>query len=82
MTPKIEQMTNQELIKYALTHRDNKEPLRVLYSRRTPDEEATWYGPMITSEGQPIEENVQIAQEAIHQRIEATKQKKESKKDI
>ena len=55
MKPNFKQMNNQELIKYALAHRQDNEPLRVLYSRRTPDEKATWYGPMTTPGGQNIE---------------------------
>ncbi|MBW4684671.1 MAG: hypothetical protein KME40_06120 [Komarekiella atlantica HA4396-MV6] len=70
MRPNFEAMTNKELIAYALAHREDVEPLRVLYSRRTPDSEATWYGPMVTADGTPIEENIRIAEEAIRQRIE------------
>ncbi len=55
MQPSFEEMTNKELITYALAHREDVEPLRVLYSRRTPDSEATRYGPMVTKEGVPIE---------------------------
>ncbi|MBN3899533.1 MAG: hypothetical protein HWQ41_30985 [Nostoc sp. NOS(2021)] len=79
MRPNFETMTNKELIAYALAHRDDVEPLRVLYSRRTPDSEATWYGPMVTTDGTPIEENIRIAEEAIKQRIEqANKRKQDS----
>ncbi|MGH2412748.1 MAG: DUF6887 family protein [Microcystaceae cyanobacterium] len=78
MQPNFEEMTNKELIVYALAHREEVEPLRVLYSRRTPDSEAIWYGPMATQEGIPIEENIRIAEEAIRQRIE---QKNKRKKD-
>jgi hypothetical protein len=70
MQPNFEEMTNAELRAYALAHRDDIEPLRVLYSRRSPDSEATWYGPMCTSEGVPIEENIRIAEEAIRQRAD------------
>jgi predicted deacetylase len=75
MQPNFETMTNKELIAYALAHRENMEPLRVLYSRRTPDSEATWYGSMVTKEGVPIEENIRIAEEAIKQRIEQSNQR-------
>lgn len=79
MQPNFEEMTNKELITYALAHREDVEPLRVLYSRRTPDSEATWYGPMVTKEGVPIEENIRIAEEVIEQRIvKAKKRKKDS----
>ncbi len=70
MRPNFEEMTSAELRAYALAHRDDVEPLRVLYSRRSPDSEATWYGPMYTPEGVPIEENIRIAEEAIRQRAE------------
>lgn len=43
MQPNFETMTTSELKKYALTHRGEVEPLRELYRRRTPDEEATWF---------------------------------------
>jgi hypothetical protein len=36
-------------------------PLRELYRRRTPDEEATWYKPFVTADGTPIQENIRIA---------------------
>jgi hypothetical protein len=70
MRPNFEEMTSAELRAYALAHRDDVEPLRVLYSRRSPDSEAIWYGPMCTPEGVPIEENIRIAEEAIRQRAE------------
>lgn len=43
MQPNFETMTNAELIAYALAHREQIEPLRVLYQRRTPDAEAIWF---------------------------------------
>ena len=41
----------------------------ILVSRRTPDSEATWYAPMVTAEGVPIEENIQLAAKGIQERI-------------
>ncbi len=79
MRPNFEEMTNAELRAYALAHRDDIEPLRVLYSRRSPDSEATWYGPMCTPEGVPIEENIRIAEEAIRQRAEKDREKQREK---
>ncbi len=76
MQPNFEAMTNKELIAYALANRHEVEPLRVLYNRRTPDSEATWYGPMVTKDGVSIEENIRIAQEAIKQKIEKENQRK------
>ncbi|MBD2487756.1 DUF6887 family protein [Aulosira sp. FACHB-615] len=77
MRPNFEAMTNKELIAYALAHREDVEPLRVLYSRRTPDSEATWYGPMFAEDGTPIEENIRIAEEALRQRIEQAEKRKQ-----
>lgn len=74
MRPNFEEMTSAELRVYALAHRDDVEPLRVLYSRRSPDSEATWYGPMCTPEGVPIEKNIRIAEEAIQKRAEVDRQ--------
>jgi hypothetical protein len=37
MTPNFEAMTNAELKTYALQHREDAMPLRVLFSRRRPD---------------------------------------------
>ncbi len=79
MRPNFEEMTSAELRAYALAHRDDVEPLRVLYSRRSPDSEATWYGPMSTPEGVPIEENIRIAEEAIRQRAEKDREKQREK---
>lgn len=36
-------MTTAELKAYALAHRDEVEPLREIYRRRTPDTEAVWF---------------------------------------
>ncbi|AFZ24292.1 hypothetical protein Cylst_2049 [Cylindrospermum stagnale PCC 7417] len=73
-SPNFEQMTNRELRAYALAHRDELEPLRVLYSRRTPDSEATFYGPMATEDGVPIEENIRLAEKAIQKRAASDRQ--------
>ncbi len=45
MQPNFEKMTNAELRAYAVAHREDVEPLRVLYRRRTPDSEAIWFHP-------------------------------------
>ncbi len=79
MRPNFEEMTSAELRAYALAHRDDVEPLRILYSRRSPDSEATWYGPLCTPEGVPIEENIRIAEEAIRQRAEKDREKQREK---
>jgi hypothetical protein len=43
MKPNFETMTRQELKVYVLTHRDDKEAIDLLMSRRSPDSEAFWY---------------------------------------
>lgn len=70
------QMPTPELRAYVLKNRDDLEALDILVSRRTPDSEATWYGPMATEDGVPIEENIRLAEEAIKQRIKQAKRKK------
>lgn len=45
MKPNFEAMSNAELKAYALAHRDEIEPLRVLFNRRTPDNESTLFHP-------------------------------------
>ncbi|MEM9538950.1 MAG: hypothetical protein AAGA60_05495 [Cyanobacteria bacterium P01_E01_bin.42] len=75
MQPNFAVMTNKALIDYALAHRDEIEPLRVLYDRRTPDDQTTIYPAPCTSEGVPIEENIKIMEEAIRQRIDRDRNK-------
>ncbi len=69
MKPNFDEMSKAELKAYILSHRDDDEAICVLFNRRNPpDSEATWYGPMHTPEGVPIEENIRIAEDAIRQR--------------
>ena len=70
MTPNFEEMTNAELRAYALAHREDMEPLRVLYNRRSPDSEATWYPAPLTPE------TIKISESAIKQRIQEIENKK------
>jgi hypothetical protein len=78
MQPNFEAMTSKELTAYILAHREDDEAIRVLFSRRNPpDSEATWYGPMTTEDGTPIEENIRIAEEAIKRRIEQADRRKQ-----
>ncbi len=68
MKPNFDEMSKAELKAYILSHRDDDEAICVLFNRRNPpDSEATWYGPMHTPEGLPIEENIRIAEDAIRQ---------------
>ena len=50
MQPNFEEMTTPELRVYALVHRDEIEPLRVIYHRRSSDSEAIWFHPPKTKE--------------------------------
>jgi hypothetical protein len=68
------QMPTPELRAYVLRNRDDLEALDNLVSRRTPDSEATWYGPMATEDGVPIEENIRLAEEAIQERAASDRQ--------
>jgi polyribonucleotide nucleotidyltransferase len=80
MKPNFDQMSKAELKAYVLSHRDDDEAICALFSRRNPpDSEATWYGPMSTPEGVPIEENIRIAEEAIRQRVDLTSDKQREK---
>lgn len=37
MKADFDKMTNEELREYALTHREEVEPLRILFNRRSPE---------------------------------------------
>jgi hypothetical protein len=69
MKPNFAQMSRSELKAYVRRNRDDLEALDILVSRRTPDSEATWYAPMVTAEGVPIEENIQLAAKGIQERV-------------
>ncbi|MEW6495215.1 MAG: hypothetical protein AB1589_22260 [Cyanobacteriota bacterium] len=78
--PNFDAMSKAELKVYVLSHRDDDEAIRALFGRRNPpDSEATWYGPMYTPEGVPIEENIRIAEEAIRQRADHDRDKQRKK---
>ncbi|MFB2838436.1 DUF6887 family protein [Floridanema evergladense] len=76
MKPNFENMSKAELKAYILAHRNDNEAIHALFSRRTPDSEATIYPCIFTEEGLPIEENIRIAEEAIRQRVEAENNRK------
>jgi hypothetical protein len=50
MKPNFEKMSRKELRAYVLAHRDDMEALETLFSRGTPDEQATWFHPPKTQE--------------------------------
>ncbi|WP_293305554.1 hypothetical protein [Microcoleus sp. PH2017_22_RUC_O_B] len=73
-------MSRTELKAYVLSHRDDDEAIRIFFGRRNPpDSKATWYGPMTTPEGLPIEENIRIAEEAIKKRVEIDNAKQQQR---
>ena len=76
MKPNFAQMSRSELKAYVRRNRDDLEALDILVSRRTPDSEATWYAPMVTAEGVPIEENIQLGEQAIQERIRTDTERK------
>ncbi|QSX70548.1 MAG: hypothetical protein EZY12_06655 [Dolichospermum sp. DET69] len=69
-------MSNSELRAYVRKNPNDWEALDILVSRRTPDSEATWYAPMVTAEGVPIEENIRLAEVAIQQQVMLDNQKR------
>ncbi|GBF80456.1 DUF6887 family protein [Aphanothece sacrum] len=75
MKPDFEKMSKAELKSYVLEHRDDLEAIRLLFST-PPGVEIKRYPAMFTDDGQPIEENIRIGEEAIQQRIEQEKGKK------
>lgn len=60
MKPNFDQMTRKELKAYVLNHRDDGDAIRALFSRRSPDETATWY---------PYEQSQEELEEILKQKI-------------
>lgn len=80
MKPNFDEMSRTELKAYVLSHRDDDEAIRIFFGRRNPpDSKATWYGPMCTPEGLPIQENIRIAEEAIKKRVEIDREKQQQR---
>ena len=82
MKPNFAQMSRSELKAYVRRNRDDWEALDILVSRRTPDSEATWYAPMVTAEGVPIEENVRLAAKGIQERVTLERKKESIRREI
>lgn len=80
MSQNFEQMSKSELTAYVLENRNDLEAMRYLF-RIPPGVEVKRYPPMFTEAGQPIEENIRIAEEAIRQKIEEIDKKKQNKQD-
>jgi len=82
MKPNFAQMPTDDLRAYVRRNRDDWEALDILVSRRTPDSEATWYAPMVTAEGVPIEENIQLAAKGIQERVTLERKKQSIRSQI
>jgi hypothetical protein len=76
MKPNFTEMSSSELRAYVRKNPNDWEALDILVSRRTPDSEATWYAPMMTAEGVPIEENIRLAEVAIQEQVMLDNQKR------
>lgn len=51
MKPDFQTMPRKDLIAYVLSHREDQEAFDILLSRRSPDDQATWYSAPDTEEG-------------------------------
>lgn len=68
MKPNFEEMSKSELMTYVMENRNDIEAIRVLFSP-PPGVEIKRYPPLY-KDGQPIEENIRIAEDAIRQKLE------------
>ncbi|MEC4987766.1 MAG: hypothetical protein SAJ37_03370 [Oscillatoria sp. PMC 1068.18] len=72
-------MSITELRAYVLANREDKEAIRALFYR--PNLKWKTSPPMFTKDGQPIEENIRIAEENIRQLTEAEERKERTQTD-
>jgi hypothetical protein len=77
MKPNFAEMNRDQLRAYVLKNRDDMEAIRLLFSV-PPGKEVKHYPPLYQN-GQPIEENIRIMEEAIRQRIEAEDRKQDDR---
>jgi len=80
MKPNFEAMSKSELTAYVLENRNDLEAIRILF-RTPPGTEVKRYPPMFTPAGEPIERNIQIAEEAIRQKLEELDRKKQGEQN-
>jgi hypothetical protein len=73
MKPNFEAMSRAELKAYVLQNREDLEAIRALLHH--PDGKRITMPPMFTSEGEPIEENIRIGEEALKKRIDQERNK-------
>ena len=75
MNSNYAEMSRPELKAYVLEHRDDLEAIRALFHH--PDVEGKWTTmPPMYKDGQPIEENIRLAEEMIRRLAEKDEQKK------
>jgi hypothetical protein len=67
MKPNYEEMSVTALRQYVLSNRDDLEAMRILFHH--PALKTKIMPPLFTSEGKPIAENIQAAEEEIKNRI-------------
>jgi hypothetical protein len=73
MKPNFEAMSRSELKAYVLQNREDIGAIRAFFHH--PEGEWTTMPPMFTPDGEPIEENIRIGEEALKKRIEQEKNK-------
>ncbi|MBW4496436.1 MAG: hypothetical protein KME26_25835 [Oscillatoria princeps RMCB-10] len=77
MPPNFEEMTNAQLKAYALAHRDEIEPLRVLFHRRRPDTEVTVFPAPKTKEEE--QQQFELFQQILDKKSKQASQELEEK---
>ena len=77
MKPNFKEMSVPELRKYVLTHRDDMEAIEALFHH--PSLKWTNMPPLVTSDGMPIAENIQIAEEEMRKRVEISNEKQKQR---
>jgi hypothetical protein len=77
MKPNFKEMSVPDLRKYVLTHRDDMEAIEALFHH--PSLKWTTMPPLVTGDGMPIEENIQLAEEEIRKRVEISNEKQQQR---
>ncbi|MEG4807627.1 hypothetical protein QUA82_08010 [Microcoleus sp. F8-D3] len=77
MKPNFKEMSVPDLRKYVLTHRDDMEAIEALFHH--PSLKWKSMPPLVTGDGMPIEENIQLAEEEIRKRVEIYNEKQQQR---
>jgi len=72
MKPNFSEMSRDELRAYVLDHRDDLEAMRLFFNV-PPKNDVKRYPSMFDDDGQPIEANIRIMEEAIRQKVEESR---------